>query len=176
MIYEKGNYYHLYNRGCNKDLIFYDESDFQKLIKIIEESDFQKYLEIYAFALMPNHYHFLVKQISDRPISSWIKFIFIKYAKYFNKKYDRSGTIFEGKVKVKIINKTEYLGTIVHYIHNNPNSDLLIKYSSLNFLRKKSIVHLDFYEKYFQNIESYFVQFEEYKKAKNDSLIDDFIF
>jgi REP element-mobilizing transposase RayT len=176
MIYEEGNYYHLYNRGCNKDLIFYDEFDFQKLIKIIKESATQEYLELYAFALMPNHYHFLVKQISDKPISNWIKYIFIKYAKYFNKKYERKGTIFEGKVKVKIIDKIEFLGFLTHYIHNNPNSELLVKYSSLSFLEENTFINLAFYEEYFNSIENYFIQFERYKKMKNNKLLEDYVF
>ena len=176
MIYEKGSYYHLYNRGCNKDLIFYDEFDFQKLIKIIKESDIDEYLEIYAFALMPNHYHFLVKQISDKPISNWVKYIFIKYAKYFNKKYDRRGTLFEGKVKAKIIDKIEYLGHLTHYIHKNPSSKLLRKYSSLNFLKENTIINMDFYKEYFNGIENYIIQFEEYKKMKNNDLLEDYIF
>ena len=121
MIYEEGCYYHLYNRGCNKELIFQEERDYQNLLQIISESKIDEYLELYAFSLMPNHYHFLVKQISSKPISDWIRFIFNCYVKQYNIKYNRVGTLFESKVKVKLIDKLRYLGNITHYIHNNPN-------------------------------------------------------
>jgi REP element-mobilizing transposase RayT len=131
MIYEKGYYYHLYNRGCNKELIFKNENDYKKLIEMISDSELDQYLRLYAFSLMPNHYHFLTYQISDKPLSSWIKYIFNKYAKYFNKKFNRKGTLFESKVKAKGIDKLEYLITLVHYIINNPKNVINKKYSTL---------------------------------------------
>jgi len=176
MIFEKGLYYHLYNRGCNKELIFQEEQDYQKLLQIITESKIEEYLDLCAFSLMPNHYHFLVKQLSSKPISGWIKYIFNRYVKQYNTKYDRSGTLFESKVKVKLINKPEYLGNITHYIHNNPNSDFLKQYSSLNYLEEDTIVNLGFYNEYFNNLTQYFEQFEDYKKAKEYEKIENYLF
>ena len=176
MIYEEGCYYHLYNRGCNKELIFQNETDYQKLIQIIQESKFNEYLEIYAFSLMPNHYHFFVKQISSKPVSNWIKFIFNRYVKKYNIKYDRKGTLFESKVKIKIIDKLEYLGNITHYIHNNPTTDFFRKYSSLNYLERDTFINLNFYDDYFQGIVQYLEQFEEYKKSIDNKKIEDYLF
>ena len=175
MIYEEGCYYHLYNRGCNKELIFQKEQDYQKLLQIITESQIGEYLELCAFSLMPNHYHFLVKQISSKPVSSWIKFIFNRYVKQYNIKYNRIGTLFESKVKVKLINKLEYLGNITHYIHSNPNADFLFEYCSLNYLKKDTIVNLNYYNEFFNNMTQYFEQFEDYKKSKNNKFVEDYL-
>ena len=176
MIYDEGCYYHLYNRGCNKELIFQEEQDYQKLLQIITESKIDEYLELCAFSLMPNHYHLLVKQISSKPISGWIQFIFNRYVKQYNIKYNRCGTLFESKVKVKLIDKLEYLGNTIHYIHNNPNSDFLLKYCSLNYLKKDTIVNLNFYNEFFNDLTQYFKQFEDYKKSTENKLIEDYLF
>ncbi len=176
MIYEEGCYYHLYNRGCNKELIFQKETDYQKLIQIIKELKINEYLDIYAFSLMPNHYHFFVKQISSKPVTNWIKYVFNRYVKKYNIKYDRKGTLFESKVKVKFIDKLDYLGSITHYIHNNPTSDFLKKYSSLNYLEKDTFVNLDFYNEFFGGIAHYLKQFVEYKKSVDNKKIEDYLF
>ncbi len=162
MIFEKGNYYHLYNRGCNKELLFRDESDFEKLIKIMKESKYQSYLEICAFSLMSNHYHFLVKQKTDNPVSKWIQYIFNAYSQYINHKYKRTGTLFEGRVKSKIIEKIEYMSNIVHYIHNNPKTDLSKKYCSISYLEDKDFISRDFYLLFFNDIQNYRISFETY--------------
>lgn len=176
MIYEENCYYHLYNRGCNKDLIFREEQDYQKFLQIIKESDMRDYLELYAFSFMPNHYHFLVKQISATPVSKWIQFIFNRYVKFFNKKYERSGTLFESKVKGKKIDKPEYLENIIHYIHNNPDSEFLKKQSSLRFLNEGMIINREFYNEFFGRIEQYFQEFKIYQKSKKDDIMEDYLF
>ena len=176
MIFEENCYYHLYNRGCNKENIFRDEQDFQKLLEIIIESKMKEYLELCAFSLMPNHYHFLAKQISSKPVTDWIKFLFNRYGRYYNIKYNRKGTLFESRVKVKVIKHLEYLGKITHYIHNNPDSALLKKYSSLNFLVEDTLVNLKFYYEFFNDLNQDFEQFEEYRKTKKDKLVEEFLF
>ena len=120
MIYEESGFYHLYNRGCNKDLIFKEKSDYKNLIQRIVESNFNKYLNIISYCLMPNHYHFLLQQKSEKPISDWIRFVFSGYTQYFNHKYSRSGTLFEGRVKSRMITDESYLIRSSLYIHYNP--------------------------------------------------------
>ena len=120
MIYEENGFYHLYNRGCNKELIFNEKSDYENLINRIQESEFNKYLIIISFCLMPNHYHFLVQQKTEKPVSDWIRYIFSGYTQHFNHKYSRSGTLFEGRVKSKMITDKKYLIRSSLYIHYNP--------------------------------------------------------
>jgi REP-associated tyrosine transposase len=127
MIHEIDNYYHLYNRGCNKDIIFKQESDYEECIKRIVNSKLNKYVRIISYCLMPNHYHFLVQQISEIPSTKWIGFIMNGYVQYFNSKYSRSGTLFEGRVKSRLITDEQYLIQSTLYIHNNPVKSSLVE-------------------------------------------------
>ena len=120
MLYEEGGFYHLYNRGCNKELIFKEKSDYENLIQKIIKSDFNNFLNIISYCLMPNHYHFLLHQKTEKSISDWIRHIFNGYTQYFNHKYSRSGTLFEVRVKSKIITDEKYLVRLSLYIHHNP--------------------------------------------------------
>ena len=94
--------------------------------KMFEYSE--KYeIEIIAYCLMPNHYHFLIKQLSDRPIYLWIKTLFNSYVQALNKQRKRSGTLFEGRAKSKEIEKKEHLFHIMRYIHFNPVKANIVK-------------------------------------------------
>ena len=176
MIYEKNQYYHIYNRGCNKEKIFRDKTDYEKLMFYIRTSKFNDYFELFAFSLMTNHYHFFLKQISDKPVYKWFQYIFNRYVQYFNKKYQRTGTIFEGSIKPKIINNQEYFGLIAHYIHSNPSNEIQEEYSSLKMLYDNSLIDQDFYYEHFESIEKYLLSFQEYLKLKNNNDIDKYLF
>jgi REP-associated tyrosine transposase len=120
MIYEYGNYYHLINRGCNKELIFRDRIDYLEFIKRMKMSDHKSFVKLIAWCLMPNHYHFLVQQTSNKPVSRWLGYVFNGYVQYFNFKYKRAGTLFQGKINPKLITDNSYLFRVISYIHLNP--------------------------------------------------------
>ncbi|MDA3792322.1 MAG: transposase, partial [Elusimicrobia bacterium] len=82
----------------------------------------EEYVEIVAFALMPNHYHIILKQIADNGISKYMHKLGTGYTMYFNKKNKRSGSLFEGRFKAKAITNDEYLVHLSRYIHLNPVS------------------------------------------------------
>lgn len=132
----EGGFYHLYNRGHNKEKIFREDRDYDfllsKIKKLIKQGDWI----IYAYCLMPNHYHFLVEEKKDR-IAKFIGRLFTGYSIYFNKKYRRQGTLFQDRFKSKIIQKENYFLTVSRYIHLNPyksgitNDPMNYPYSSL---------------------------------------------
>ncbi|RLC51269.1 MAG: transposase [Candidatus Cloacimonadota bacterium] len=133
MIFEENGFYHIFNRGCNKENIFKEESDYRNLINRISQSDYDKYFNIIAYCLMPNHYHFLL-QLKKKSISGWIRYIFNGYVQYFNHKYSRSGTLFEGRMKVKQIKDNDHLIVAIAYIHLNPvYADLATKPENWEF-------------------------------------------
>ena len=120
MTYRKGNYYHIYNRGCNKELVFFSDENYQYLISQMEQTIAFYNVRMVAYCLMPNHYHFLMKQISDNPISNWLRYVFNPYTQKVNAEIGRGGTLFEGRAKHILIDKEEYLAHLIRYIHYNP--------------------------------------------------------
>lgn len=77
-------------------------------------------VDIMAFCLMPNHVHLLVRQLKDGGISKFMRKIGAGYGGYYNKKYKRSGHLFQGKYKIVHIQDDKQLITIFVYIHTNP--------------------------------------------------------
>ena len=120
MIYQKDNYYHVFNRGCNKEKIFFAESDYKNVLTKIKLTQSTYKIEVIAYCLLPNHYHLMLYQASNKPISDWLRDLFNGYVQRFNRKYDRSGTIFERTAKPKLITSDKYLIDGIHYIHANP--------------------------------------------------------
>ncbi len=120
MIYQEGNFYHIYNRGCNKEKIFFCSENYEYLIRRMKKSHKKYSVNIISFCLMPNHFHFLLQQESDVPLSEWLRVLFSGYTLAVNKQQNRTGTLFEGKSKKRLINKEEYLQHLLYYIHFNP--------------------------------------------------------
>ena len=128
-------YYHLYNRGNSKNVIFHDEQDhsyFINLLKIVNSEQkvktgitksidqIERVISIGAYCLMPNHFHILVKQEKDKGVSIFMQKLLTGYVGYYNKKYKRTGSLFEGKFKSKYAGVDTYLKYLFSYIHLNP--------------------------------------------------------
>jgi REP element-mobilizing transposase RayT len=145
--------YHIYNRGNNKEKIFFDEQDYkaflfrlglclgfteeeinkEKLISMpysrirITETN-KKDFKIHAFCLMPNHFHLLIEQTGDTPISKLILKLCTSYARYINLKYKKVGHIFQDKFKAVFVEGDPQLMWTSAYIHMNPVKDKLVKH------------------------------------------------
>ena len=156
-IFRAEHYYHVYNRGNNKLPIFLDNQDFLVFLNRIKLSlglskvlfglsqrvpltpsasririqPFPKNVfSIISYCLMPNHFHFLIRQNSEIPIDKFILKICTSYAKYFNKKYSHIGNVFQDRFKAKIIDSDAYLTYLSAYIHNNPQDPANYDFSS----------------------------------------------
>jgi len=138
----EGNYYHVFNRGVEKRTIFQSKRDYQRFLStliyyvykqsipfVINERSspisanpkgLLERVKIVAYCLMPNHYHLLLKQVGGGGISQFTSDIQNSHTKYFNKKYDRSGVLFQGTFKSKEIEDERSLLQLTRYIHLNP--------------------------------------------------------
>ena len=137
----QGEYYHLYNRGNDKKVIFKDKEDYEHFIGLMyacnqtenfKADNLQKdqglfnvkrkntLVSIGAYCLMPNHFHILIIQAENEGISKFMKKLLTAYVMYFNKKYDRTGSLFEGKFKAEHARNDRYLKYLYSYIHLNP--------------------------------------------------------
>lgn len=111
--------YHIIMRGINRQTLFEDEYDCIKFIKVLERyKDICQY-EIYAYCLMDNHIHLLLKE-GKEPLETVMRRICGSYVFWYNKKYDRIGYLFQDRFKSEPVEDDEYFLTVLRYIIKNP--------------------------------------------------------
>lgn len=144
-----GNLYHVYNRGVEKRNIFLDDRDYLRFLHLalhcLPDRTIQSFslkyrtsaarkelqtlqilssgeglVDIICFCLMPNHFHFLLKENKERGISTYMQRLSNGYAKYFNTKRERTGSLFGGPFRAKAVDGDDYLLHVSRYIHLNP--------------------------------------------------------
>ena len=127
-------------------------------------------IELLAFCLMPNHFHLLIKQLDEQSLKSFMTSLITRYSMYFNKKYDRVGSLFQGVYRAVLINDDKYLLHLSRYIHLNPSKltkDLISAHSSYgDYLRTRqsSWIKPDFILKQFDNkVDIAFKKINSYK-------------
>lgn len=163
-IFTQGQYYHLYNRGAGKGLIFANEGNYLYLLRLMEDHARKHGVTMIAYCLMPNHYHFLLRQETETPLSKFMQTLFNAYTQAFNRQQNRVGTLFEGRFKHKRVEKWEYLMTLCRYIHRNPVKAGLAatpedwaysNYREWAGLRDGALVDRDFVKDHFPSAEEY---------------------
>ncbi|MBW2544087.1 MAG: transposase [Deltaproteobacteria bacterium] len=113
--------YHVMNRGNNHQQIFFDDDDYQFFLHALKLAKEQHPCKIYSFVLMTNHIHLLLEPIKeDQLLALFIKQITQRYGQYVNKKYQRTGTLWEGRFKSSPISTDHYLLACSRYIEMNP--------------------------------------------------------
>ena len=111
--------YHIMLRGINKQDIFLEEQDRYKFLKDLKDVKDKYNFELFAYCLMPNHVHLLIKDCNNS-ISNSMHSIGIRYSTYMNKKYERVGHLFQNRYLSKPVENKEYLLNLIRYIHQNP--------------------------------------------------------
>lgn len=156
--YVENGYYHLYNRGVEKRVIFLDQQDYSvflsylkdyllpknekefherlsnpqissieknKVLKSLQLNNFSQEITLLAYCLMPNHFHFFVKQKSKNAIDKFMNSLATRYTMYFNRKYKRVGSLYQDVYKAVLITTEEQFLHLSRYIHkqalNLPN-------------------------------------------------------
>ena len=152
-------FYHLYARGNDRKQIFLTERDYLHFLALmytcnsttaIQLSNFviddfsgfftlrrgEPLVAIGAYCLMPNHIHFLIREVREKGISQFMQKLLTAYSMYFNKKNTRTGSLFEHPFKAKHVNEDEYLRYLLAYIHLNP-----VKINDPDGWQGKKILH-----------------------------------
>ncbi len=117
------SYYHIYNRGVDKRSVYDDDQDRKRFISQMRRfayEDGKKLVRFHAFCLMDNHFHFLLEESSEGGIATFMHKIGTTYTLYFNKRNQRSGSLFETRYKRKLVDRDGYLLHLFRYIHLNP--------------------------------------------------------
>ena len=112
--------YHIVFRGINRQNIFEEDTDYQKMIDILKDLKVEMTFEIYVYCFMNNHVHFLLKEKNRGDISLIMKRLLTKYVKWYNKKYSRIGTLIANRYKSHPVEIDKYFLSVVRYIHQNP--------------------------------------------------------
>lgn len=111
--------YHVYNRGNNKEFIFFDEMDRIVFLQILKKYMLIHFIIIYAYCLMGNHIHLYLDDINNN-LSAFMRDVEARYAEYFNKKYKRTGHVFQGPFGSCNVIGYYYSIRVIRYIARNP--------------------------------------------------------
>lgn len=190
-----GEVYHIYNRGVNKDDIFRNQDDYQLFLFRLKENLFPNLIkterlskiknrrkmlppnsfDLICFCLMPNHFHLLIQQKTDLPITKLISKICTSYSMIFNKKYERVGAVFQDQFKSVRIENNEQLLWTSYYIHKNPIESGLVenlqgyRWSSFseyfNSFNKWTMCKKDIITKQFHTEDMYLKYFSDKEKG-----------
>lgn len=143
---------HIYNRGNNKEKIFFDEQDYKAFLfrlglalsfsekelnevpllampysRIRITAGNKQNFKLHSFCLMPNHFHLIIEQIEEVSVSNLISKLSTSYSKYINNKYKKIGHVFQDKFKAVLIDTDSQLMWTSAYIHMNPVKDGLVR-------------------------------------------------
>jgi putative transposase len=184
-IFEIGQYYHIYNRGNNKENIFIEEKNYFYFLKKMKE-----YLlpitEVYAYCLLKNHFHIVIKikekeqiplKFQDKihlPFSNF----FNSYSKSINKAYDRTGSLFQEHLQKNRILDEDYLKQLIVYVHLNPikhkfsKSFEIYKHSSYStyLSDKETSINREFILGLFGGLEN-FIFYHQEKSLKYEGIL-----
>jgi putative transposase len=170
--FAKDNYYHFYNHAVYELNLFKDHDDFEHCITIFEEYIKPDEFSIISFCLMPNHYHILLLQKTETNFAETSNKIWYVYTCYYNKKYNRKGTLFSNKLQHICISNETYLLKLCAYIHLNPVHANMVtnpiqwawsNYKILIGNREKCNIDEHF-------MSNYFPEPEDYKKFVHESM------
>lgn len=219
--------YHVYNRSVEKREIFVDDQDRFRFIhdlfefndeapavnlyykrpliqsyeakpRKIEQQKRKLLVEILAFVVMPNHFHLLLRQIKENGISNFMHKLGTGYTMYFNQKYERAGSLFQGTYKAILVNQEAHFIHLPYYIHLNPldlkfpewrdreikNYKQAMKFlenyrwsSFLDYIGKKnfpSVTQREFLNEFFEGPENYKKDAMKWLKEMDLEEIEDF--
>lgn len=146
-----GEYYHVFNRGVDKRKVFLNKFDYCRFTKLLRIANSFKSIHLYhdrglasvaedrlvsigAWSLMPNHFHILLKEIQPNGISIFMHKLSTAYTMFFNKKYERTGSLFAGVFKAVHIQSDQHLKYLYSYIHLNPVQKITVALKSIPML------------------------------------------
>jgi putative transposase len=171
--FQSGNYYHIYNRGVDRKLIYRTRSNHLYFMRLWQRY-MEGYLDVISYSLNANHFHFLVRvrhfneaQLGGKSehelVASRLKMLFRTYALAFNRNHGRTGSLFDGPYKRVLVEDSRNLCYLVQYIHVNPEKNKLVldfrtwDWSSYKFILtpRKSIVDRNFVLEWFGGIKEF---------------------
>jgi putative transposase len=112
--------HHIIQRGNNRQHVFVDEQDYRHYLGWLAEAARTYRVAIHAYVLMPNHVHLLASPADADGLARMMQWMGRRYVPYFNKKYQRNGTIWQGRFRTSVIDSEQYFMACSRYIEHNP--------------------------------------------------------
>ncbi len=181
--FETEHYFHIYNRGNNKEDIFLEKENYSYLLTLMK-----KYLtsigEVYSYCLLPNHFHILFKfkeekelpalmqkgkQALHQPISNMLN----AYTKAINKRYNRSGSLFQEHLKRIKITEERYLVNLIIYINTNSSHHQIEDYKTYPFSSYQALVSMKPTLLKRDDVIEFFDDKENFKAVLESKILDD---
>ncbi|MCF7912545.1 MAG: transposase [Candidatus Cloacimonetes bacterium] len=174
--YVEGNIFHFYNRTASGKLLYRCDDDYLYFLDKFRSNNEKYPCEVYAYCLMPNHFHFCLKQNSDQPLYRIFNDTLTSYCMHYNAKYKLVGHLMAGKLQSRRITERSYVLQVCRYIHYNPVKAGLVEHiedwSFSNYLeiigkRKGSLYSkelIDDYPEEFLDYEKNIKMYEAYVK------------
>ena len=190
--FNPSHFYHLFNRGNNKENIFKSEANYSCFLKLIKKH-LLPICDIYAYCLLPNHFHLIIKikdknelpeniNTGERKLHQPFSNLFNAYTKAMNKKHQRAGSLFQEHLKRIKVDNEEYLQKLIVYVHTNPSHHSIsnfenymhssyesLKSNKPTLLKREEVLHL------FGGIENFKYVHQtkkEYIEALNEYLLE----
>jgi putative transposase len=114
-----GAFYHVIVRGNRRATIFHDEDDYRTYLERLERYRRRDGATLHAYVLMPNHVHLLL-ETGAQPLSRTMQTLKFTYGQYYNRRYDKTGHVFQGRYHAILCDRDAYLVELVRYLHLNP--------------------------------------------------------
>lgn len=122
-----GFFYHVLNRGNSREEVFHKQGDYYSFVKLLTESLEQFDVRIFAYCLMPNHFHMLVVPDKGEDLSKFMQWLTTSHVRRYHQHYGTSGHVWQGRYKSFIVQNDVHLLTVARYIEGNPVRSGLVK-------------------------------------------------
>ena len=177
--YQEPGHYHIINRGVERRNIYLEPNDYEFFLDLLMKVSKDYEIIVHAFCLMTNHYHLLL-ETKQTNLSKVMQFVNDKYAKYFNKKYSRSGHLWQGRYKSYPLFDDAHFWIVAKYIERNPIKAGIVK--EVDLYKHQSFFQWKYKHNYFQLLNNSMIfdmtydEYADYISSEMDSDAIDIVY
>jgi len=116
----KNSIYHVINRGNGGQTVFRKDKDYEVFAEMMEEAKLRYAVKLFAYCLMPNHFHMVLMPDEAQNLSKWMQWLMTSHVRRYHQHYGTSGHVWQGRYKSFLIQKDSHLLAVLKYVESNP--------------------------------------------------------